>query len=131
MTSSIRDIQKQIGSRAMVLAIAAGLALILAGHGSWGRGLILGTLFSIINFVLMAQALPKTIDATRKRSTLLSFGSIGLRYIVLAIPIVAAFKYPRFEVFGVCIGLFMVQIVMLGQTLWERFLKKSAQPNGL
>lgn len=130
MTSSLRDIQKQIGSRAMVLAIAAGIALILAGHGSWGRGLILGTLFSIINFVLMAQALPKTIDAARKRSTLLSFGSIGLRYIVLAIPIVAAFKSPRFEVLGVCIGLFMVQIVMLAQTLRERLMEKATPSNG-
>lgn len=126
MTSSIRDIQKQYGSRAMVLAIALGLTLILLGYGSWGRGLILGTIFSIINFVLMAQALPKTIDATRKRSTLLSFGSIGLRYVVLAVPIVAAFKSSRFEVLGVCIGLFMVQIVMLVQTLGERFFRKSS-----
>ncbi len=125
MTSSLQNIQKQYGSRAMILAIVAGLALILLGHGSWGRGLILGTLFSIINFVLMAQALPKTIDATRKRSTLLSFGSIGLRYIVLAIPIVAAFKSSRFEVLGVCIGLFMVQIVMLAQTLLDRYREKS------
>lgn len=114
----------------MVLAIAAGIALILSGHGSWGRGLILGTLFSIINFVLMAQALPKTIDAARKRSTLLSFGSIGLRYIVLTIPIVAAFKSPRFEVLGVCIGLFMVQIVMLAQTLRERLMEKATPSNG-
>ncbi|MEW6260641.1 MAG: ATP synthase subunit I [Thermodesulfobacteriota bacterium] len=126
MTSSIRDIQKQYGSRAMVLAIALGLTLILLGYGSWGRGLILGTIFSIINFVLMAQALPKTIDATRKRSTLLSFGSIGLRYVVLAVPIVAAFKSSRFEVLGVCIGLFMVQIIMLVQTLGERFFRKSS-----
>ncbi|WP_028325556.1 ATP synthase subunit I [Desulfatirhabdium butyrativorans] len=124
MTASIRELQKQYGSRAMILAIAAGLVLILAGRGAWGRGLILGTLFSVINFVLMAQALPKTIAATRKRSTLLSFGSVGLRYLILAVPILIAFKSSRFEIFGVCIGLFMVQIVMLGERLYQRFHRR-------
>lgn len=117
MTASIREVQKYYGSRAMILAIFCGLVLILAGQAAWGRGVILGTLFSVINFVLMAQALPKTISATRKRSTLLSFGSVGLRYMLLAVPLLIAFKSGRFEIFGVCIGLFMVQIVMVGERL--------------
>lgn len=120
MTESIRELQKRYGSRAMILAIAAGLILILAGRAAWGRGILLGTLFSVINFVLMAEALPKTITAARKRSTLLSFGSVGVRYVLLALPLLIAYKSERFEVFGVCIGLFMVQIVLTGESLLKR-----------
>ena len=49
--ASIRETQKRYGTRAMILAICVALIAIVFGYRPFGKGLVLGTLFSIINFI--------------------------------------------------------------------------------
>lgn len=116
----------------MTLAIFIGFALILAGLKPIGKGLILGTVFSIVNFILMGETLPMRLGKSKGRIFLASLGSILIRYIILAIPVVAAIKFEQFNFFAAVAGLFMVQFVlladhMLGMVNRPSFMSKTAK----
>jgi hypothetical protein len=112
---ALRKTQKKVCSRAMVVAIVAGLVLIIIGYKPIAKGLILGTLFSVVNFVLMGETLPWRLNPSRKRATVISMLFILLRYALLGIPIVVAVKFSEYNLPAVVVGLFLVQIVLLGE----------------
>jgi len=114
---AIRETQKKFGSRALVTAVVLGLLLVLMGQKSLARGLVLGSLFSVFNFVLMGQVLPLLLAPSRRRSVLISLGSILFRYFLLAIPLVIAVKLAGFDFWAAAFGIFMVQIVILAEHL--------------
>jgi hypothetical protein len=118
---SIRQTQKKYGSQAMVAAIIAGLVFILAGSKPMGKGLILGTLFSVVNFVLMGQLIALQLGHTKPKTYLISFGSIVIRYGLLALPLVVALKFEQFNLWTVICGIFMIQIVILVDHIRKRF----------
>lgn len=101
----------------MAVAIFAGLALMIAVEKSLGKGLVLGTLFSVINFVLIGETLPLKIGYARRKTFLFSLLSIFFRYFLMAIPIFMAVKYEQFHLVTTIIGLFMVQILILADHL--------------
>jgi hypothetical protein len=111
--TQVKDIQKKYCSRAMFLALGLAAVFLVLGIKPIARGVLLGTLFSILNFVLMAQALPMTLNKNRRKTLLASLGSIWLRYAILAIPLVVAANTQRFNFFSVAAGLFMVQFMIL------------------
>ncbi|HSO67047.1 MAG TPA: ATP synthase subunit I [Desulfatirhabdiaceae bacterium] len=125
MTDSIRQLQKRYGSRVMTIAIFVGFACILFGYKSWGKGLILGSIFSVINFVLMGQSLPAAIQQSAKKSTIYSIRSIGFRYLLLAIPLFVAIRYPQFNLIAAIVGIFMIQIVILMEGIRLYFTNKT------
>lgn len=110
---SIRQTQKKYCTRAITAAIFAGFLLILAGQKPVGKGLILGTFFSILNFILMGQTLPLRIGKSKGKTFMLALGSIYFRYIILAVPLIVAIKLEQFNLFAVIFGIFLVQIVIL------------------
>ena len=120
---SIRETQKKYCSRAMLAAIFVGLVFILMGHNAIGKGLILGTLFSIVNFVLLGETLPLKAGHSRGKSFFFSLGSILFRFALMAVPLVVAIKSAKFNLFAVIGGIFMVQIIILAdhivQTLFQ------------
>jgi hypothetical protein len=119
----IRETQKKYCSLALVTAIIIGFFLIIAGQSSLGKGLILGTLFSSINFALMGEVLPHKVGKSRGKTYLISLGSIVSRYVLLAVPIVLGIKFPdRFDLITVIIGIFMVQLVILWDYLKSAIL---------
>ncbi len=65
---TIRETQKKYCSQAMLAAIFVGLVFILMGQNAVGKGLILGTFFSIINFILMGEAIPLKAGKSRGKS---------------------------------------------------------------
>ena len=79
----IHQIQKKFGSRAMVTAVIAGMVFILVGQKPIAKGLVLGSIFSVINFILMGEILPMIISTSRKRSVLFSFVSMLFRFLFL------------------------------------------------
>ena len=117
---AVRETQKKFGSRAMLVAIALGFILILAGFKPEGKGLVLGTLFSILNFVLIGEFLPMRLGRSKRQTFLFSLSSIFIRYIIMAIPLVAALCYEQFSLVGVIAGLFMIQIVIVIESLIDR-----------
>jgi predicted lysophospholipase L1 biosynthesis ABC-type transport system permease subunit len=112
-TRPLRQIQKRLGARALTIAILLAVIAILSGHKALGKGLVLGALFSILNFILMAEFLPARLSAKRRRASVLAFGSLLLRYMLLAIPLIVAAKSPAFSFTTTAIGLFMVPLVAL------------------
>ena len=123
MNDVIRRTQKKYGSTALILAIFTGMFFILIGQKAIAKGLILGTLFSILNFVLMGQVLPMMIAKTRRTSTAYSLGSITFRFVLLAIPLIVSLKTEAFSFAAVVVGIFMVQIIIFGDYILRHFLQ--------
>ena len=105
---SIKDTQKRYASRAMIVAICVALVAILLGYRPFGKGLVLGTLFSILNFILMGAMLPAKLNRSKNRATLKSLSGIILRYGLLAVPLIAAIKWVQFDFTATVMGLFLV-----------------------
>ena len=112
-----REALKRYCSRAMASAVLIGAVLIFGGLVTWGKGLIAGTLFSVLNFILMAEILPHHIGKTRRRAAAFSLGSILLRYSLMAVPMILALHYHLFHPAAAAIGLFFVQMVILTEHL--------------
>ena len=112
-TPPLREIQKNYGGKAMVLGIAISLVFFLLGYKAACRGLVLGALFSTINFVLMAHSLHAKVRPDRTRASLSALGNILFRYAFMAITLILAIKLPRFDLLATVAGLFMVQSVIL------------------
>jgi len=129
----IRATQKKYGSIAIFIAIVTATVLIFLDLKPLGKGLILGTLFSIANFVLMGETLHMKMGVTRKKGTFLSFILIVLRYAILAVPLVAAIKYEQFHIATTVLGLFMIQFVILMEAvirlIYTSILKKKHTEN--
>jgi hypothetical protein len=110
---TIRETQKKYCSRAMAISVVLAFLLILAGHKGLGKGLVLGTIFSVFNFILMGESLPSSIGTSRSRTYVRSFLSVSMRYAVLAIPLVLAVKIERIHLLTTVLGIFMVQLVIV------------------
>ena len=118
---SIRATQKKYGSRAMATAIILALILMLSGQSALGKGLVLGTLFSVINFVIMGETLPLKLGRSGRKTFFLSMISIFLRYLLLAVPLVVAAKFEQFHLATTVTGIFMVQLVILTEHIGKYF----------
>ena len=125
---TVRQVQKKYCSRAMILAILGGLIMILAGHASLGKGLVLGTLFSVVNFVLIAEFLPLKLGRSRRSASLISLGSLLTRFTLMAVPLILAIKFTQFNLITVVMGLFLIQVVILADHLRKsRMLTRKSQ----
>ena len=118
----VREVQKRYGSTAMVLAIGISLIFLIIGHKAQCRGIVMGALFSVINFVLMGESIHLTVKPERSRASLSAFGNILFRYSLLAIPLYLAIKLPRFDLMATIAGLLMVQLVILAHHISQRFI---------
>ncbi|OGP60635.1 MAG: hypothetical protein A2V65_08520 [Deltaproteobacteria bacterium RBG_13_49_15] len=108
-----RDFQKKYCKRALTAAIFIGLITILAGFKSAGKGLVLGTLFSVANFIALAYLLPLNMHQKRVKASIFSFLSIVGRYALMVIPLILTLKMKDFYLPATVAGLFMVQITIL------------------
>jgi hypothetical protein len=110
---NVKQLQKKYGTTAMLVAIILALVLISAGQKELAKGLVLGTLFSVINFMLMGESLQLRLGRTRRAGTVVSFGLIVLRFSLLAIPLIVSIRYHQYHIVTTITGLFMVQAVIL------------------
>ncbi|NOY67950.1 MAG: ATP synthase subunit I [Deltaproteobacteria bacterium] len=113
----IRATEKKYSSLALTISIFAGLGFILLSMKPVGKGLILGTLFSVFNFIMMGETLPGRLGVSEKKATLFSGISILFRYVLLAVPVICAIKMDRFNLPATIVGLLMIQILMLAEQL--------------
>jgi hypothetical protein len=119
---SIKQTQKKYGARAIWIAIAIGICFILVGHKDVAKGFILGTVFSVINFILIGQTLPLRLGKSKRKTFLFSLGSILFRYVFLAIPIIVAVKFEQFDLVAAIAGIFMIQVVILADHIFTLIL---------
>ena len=124
MSAEIAQTQKRYGTTSMMAAIFIGILFILMGHKAQAKGLILGSIFSVLNFVLMGEILPLLVGHSRKKSSFISLGSIVFRYGLLAIPLILALKMEWLDFAATVIGLFMVQIMIMGDHLLKLYQRR-------
>ncbi len=105
--------QRRISKRAFGSAVICGLIVFFMGYRSVARGLILGGLFSVINFSVMAYILPHQVGYQRKRATVVACASLFGRLLLLAVPIAVGFYSERFNMVATIIGLFTIPLFLL------------------
>ena len=111
--NELSQLQKRISFWAFSSALILALVFMLLQEKAIAKGLLLGTCFSIINFILLGKSLPMTLLRSRPGASLVGFASILLRYVILAVPLIIGVKSPSFNLIAVIIGVFAIQIVTL------------------
>ena len=106
-------IPKRYITSVLFMAAAGGAVLLLLGYPALAKGLILGTLFSALNFFLMAIFLPMRLGQSRSRSIFISLASICFRFALLAVPLILAAKNAQFAIASTVIGLFAVPATII------------------
>ena len=97
----------------MLVALAIAGILILFDYKPIAKGLILGTIFSIINFIIMGLMLPARLHKVPRKTFWVSFGGIWFRYLIQVIPLIIAFYVDSLNFFATAAGLFMIQFIIL------------------
>ena len=122
----IREFNKKICGGALFFGVLVSVLSLVLGRPSISKGFLLGTCFSIINFILMGLFQPFSWRNDRKRATAVYFASILVRYSILAIPIIAAVKLNKFDLIATVAGIFSIQIVIFTfyviKPMWEKRL---------
>ena len=110
---ALKQTQKKYATRALTLAILTGLFFILMGQKSIGKGLVLGTLFSVLNFILMGQSISWKLGRSKAKTLSRSLCASFFRYLLLAIPLIVAIKFEQFHLAAAALGIIMIQVVIL------------------
>lgn len=111
--NKISQVQRKICSWSTLIAIVAALIFVVFQEKAIAKGILLGTLFSIINFILLGKSIPLALGQTRPKAGMIGLASILGRYVLLAIPMVIAIKSTSINFIAVVVGIFAVQIVTL------------------
>lgn len=115
--NALKQTQKKYIVRTLALAGMIALFFILIDQEPIAKGLILGTFFSVLNFILMGKTIALKFGKSKRKTFSISMGSIILRYLLLAIPLIAALKFEQLNWVAVIMGIFMIQLVILAEHL--------------
>jgi len=113
----VRATEKKYCSLALTISIFLGLGFILLSMKSVGKGLILGTLFSVFNFIIMGESLPRRLGLHGKKSAMFPRMSMFFRFLLLSVPVICAIKMDRFNLAATIIGVLMIQILIISEQL--------------
>jgi hypothetical protein len=114
---NIKQTQKKYAAKTLTLAIVVALFFILMDQKPVAKGLILGTVFSVLNFILMGKSIVLKLGRSRAKTFSISMGSIVLRYLLLAVPLITALKSEQFNLVATILGIFMIQFAILSEHL--------------
>ncbi|MBN2034973.1 MAG: hypothetical protein JW836_17035 [Deltaproteobacteria bacterium] len=109
----VQELQKRICSWAIGGALVLAALFLIMGQKPVAKGLVLGTCFSIINFVLLGKSIPMLLGQSRRKASVIGLGCVLARYGILAIPIVIGLKLASFDFVAAIIGVFAVQVMIL------------------
>jgi len=126
---AVKQAQKKYTTLALTFSIAVGIVFILMGNKPLGKGLILGAIFSVLNFILMGKSIALRFGRSKAKTFSISIGSIIVRYLLLAIPLITAVRYEQFNLVAAILGIFMIQLVIVAEhvlTLIPAMGKKQA-----
>ena len=118
---AIRHLQKRYCGGALSLAIVVSLATYLAGWPGVTRGLLLGALFSALNFALLGQTMTQKLTGVHRRNTIIALGAQLGRYLLWGVPVVVAVKLPPVDLPATIAGLFMVPIFIIADSVFNLF----------
>lgn len=109
----VRNTEKKYCTRAIILSIFIGIFFLLLDRKDICKGVILGALFSSLNFILISKSILKRFKKTKNKTIFLVISNIIIRYSFMAVPLFIAIKLNQFHILGVIIGLFSIQLSIL------------------
>jgi len=124
---AVKQAQKKYAVKTFTLTIVIALFFVLMGQKPVAKGLIMGAFFSVLNFILMGKTITLKLGKSKRKTFSISMGSLILRYLLLAIPLIAGLKFEQFNLVAAILGIFMIQLVILAEhllTLIPSVLKK-------
>lgn len=127
--TGLRQFQRQLARKAFGASVVVAVLLFAVGYKPAARGLLLGSLFSVFNFVIMAQVLPRQVGYARRKATAFAFGSVLVRFGLMALPLIIAFKFDSFNWITAAVGLFAVPLaILIDQVILQRFYPNRVHP---
>ncbi|MBW1918703.1 MAG: hypothetical protein DRH11_07245 [Deltaproteobacteria bacterium] len=118
----VKEAKRKYCSQALLAAVIVAVVAIILGQRAIARGVLLGAIFSTINFSVMAMLNPLKIGKSKYKAGSFAFLSLFLRMAILAIPLVISAKNTSVNFFAVVVGIFFVQLViLLDQFVMNRF----------
>lgn len=108
MQSDYTQFQMAIIKGALICALLVASFSLFFGWESVARGFVLGAIFSIVNFKMLAMSVSRRLTRQKKRITLEAMLSSWLRYGLLAVPVILAARVPQIDLVSTVVGLFSV-----------------------
>jgi len=116
---AIKHLQRRYCGGALAAAILIGLGVYLAGWPALTRGLVLGSLFSALNFALLGHTVTQKLTREQRPGTLLALAAQLGRYLLWAVPVVIAVKLPAVDLPATVAGVFMVPVCIVLDSLFN------------
>jgi hypothetical protein len=104
--SDYATLKKTLIKKALLLSLAAACIFLALNLKSAAKGIVLGTIFSVVEFKLMTLRLERRF--TRQGRAGAYFGLVG-RFFLLSIPLVIAIKFPSINFAATVGGIFAVK----------------------
>ncbi len=92
---------------AFVATMITAIALFLLDHPTWSLGFGLGGMVSVLNFRFMVRVARRQLYNTG--STRGTSSWVVLRFLLMGLALAVGARQPSVEIFGVALGLFVVQ----------------------
>lgn len=106
-------LKKALIKKALLISLAVACIFLALDFKSAAKGIALGSIFSVVEFTLMARRLERRLIHQGGRDYL---GLIG-RYFLLAIPLIVALKLPSINFFATVGGIFAVKAAIFYHVL--------------
>jgi len=99
-------LKKALIKKALLISLAVACIFLALNHKSAAKGIALGSLFSVVEFKLMALRLERRFARTGRSKDF--FGLFG-RLLILSVPLVIAIKLPSINFAATVAGIFSVK----------------------
>ena len=109
----VLELQKRTCSWALGSALVIAAVFLVLSERALAKGLVLGTCFSILNFLLLGRSIPMVLGHGRGKASMIGLASTLTRFALLAVPLIIATQSVSFHFVAVVMGIFAVQIVTL------------------
>jgi hypothetical protein len=116
---TIRQFQRRYCGGALTVAVVLSAGCYLAGWPAMTRGLIVGSLFSALNFALLGKTMARKLADPRRGGGLITLVAQLGRYLLWAVPVVVAVKLPPVDLPATIAGLFMVPIFIIADSVFN------------
>lgn len=121
--------KKTIVFQILITAVIVSAAAVFLGFVPVAKGFALGSIFSLVNFLIMAQQAPKRLGKKTGRAGWENFLSLLLRLTVLGLPLFLAIRFPAFNLIATIIGILNLQFSILLYGLFVERVVMSGEPN--
>ncbi|MDY6852170.1 MAG: ATP synthase subunit I [Thermodesulfobacteriota bacterium] len=121
--------KKTIISQILITAVIVSAAAVFLGFVPVAKGFALGSIFSLVNFLIMVQQAPKRLGKKTGRAGWENFMSLLFRMVILGLPIFLAIRFSAFNLIATVIGIFNLQFSIFLYGLFVERLVMNSEPN--